>query len=326
VARRTETAITVADLGEFGLIAAIQSVLPPEKNAIVGIGDDAAVLPAADGRVVATTDLLVEGRDFRRDWSAPGDIGIKAAAQNLADVAAMGAGPTGLLFGLAVPGILAADWVLAVAGGLADECSRAGASIVGGDVTSADTVMLAITALGDLAGRDPVTRNGARPGEVIAISGPVGRSAAGLAVLQAGVAGRELDPEIAVLVTAHRRPQPDYAQGPQAADAGASAMIDVSDGLVQDLGHIADASGVCLDVRSADLPGTDRLQAAAAMLGADWLGWALGGGEDHALAATFPKKGAVPQTWTVVGTVRQGSGVLVDSSAWHGVPGWDHFR
>jgi thiamine-monophosphate kinase len=326
VARTAEAAITVAELGEFGLIAAIQSVLPPEKHAMVGIGDDAAVLPAADGRVVATTDLLVESRDFRRDWSAPHDIGIKAAAQNLADIAAMGAVPTGLLFGLAVPGSLAAAWVLELARGLAEECSRAGASIVGGDVTGADMVMLAITALGDLAGLDPVTRAGAKPGQVIALSGPVGWSAAGLAMLQAGRADSPAGPEMAALLTAHRRPQPDYAQGPIAAAAGASAMIDVSDGLVADLGHVADASEVWLDIRTADLPVTGPLRAAAATLRTDWLEWALGGGEDHALAATFPEKGAVPQTWTVIGSVRQGSGVSVDSSAWRGVPGWEHFR
>lgn len=317
-----EAVISVADLGEFGLIAAIQSVLPPDRTAILGIGDDAAVLRAPDRRVVATTDLLIEGRHFRRDWSTAEDVGVKAAAQNLADVAAMGAVPTALLFGLAVPGELAAAWVLEAARGMAAECGRAGAVIAGGDVTSAQTVMLAITALGDLAGREPVTRAGARPGHLIAISGRVGWSAAGLALLQAGLATAET----AELVTAHLRPQPGYEQGPLAAAAGATAMIDVSDGLVQDLGHIADASGVCLDVGSAALPDTDILKTAAGLLGVDWLDWALGGGEDHALVGTFPQEAVVPQTWRVIGNVRQGSGVLVDSSPWQGVPGWDHFR
>jgi thiamine-monophosphate kinase len=321
--------MTVADLGEFGLIAAVQQRLPPDPVAIVGIGDDAAVLPAPDGRVVATTDLLVEGRHFRRDWSAATDIGAKAAAQNLADVAAMGAVPTGLLLGLALPGELAVAWVLELATGLAAECERAGAYVVGGDITSADEVMLAITALGDLNGASPATRAGARPGDVIALSAPVGASAAGLALLTAGWTGdrpASAGWSAAALIAAHRRPQPDYAAGPIAAAAGVTSMIDISDGLLADLGHIAAASHVCLDVGSASLPGTAPLVAAAAELGTDWRQWALAGGEDHALGATFPQRADVPATWTVIGTVLEGTGVLVDSAPWRGPEGWAHFR
>jgi thiamine-monophosphate kinase len=240
----------------------------------------------------------------------------------------MGASPTALLLGLAVPGDLAAAWVVAVAEGMAAECARAGAMIAGGDVTSSDSVMLAITALGSLAGRDAVTRAGARPGEVIAISGPVGQSAAGLALLQAGLhtLPAASEPELLRLVTAHQRPQPDYAAGPAAAAAGASSMIDVSDGLVADLGHIADASGVRLDIQSASLPGTGALTSAAARLGSDWREWALGGGEDHALAATFPQEATLPEGWTVIGSAGSGAGVLVDAKPWSGLAGWDHFR
>jgi thiamine-monophosphate kinase len=313
--------MTVADLGEFGLIAAIQAVLPPDPSAIVGVGDDAAVLPVPGGRVVASTDLLVEGRHFRLDWSAAQDIGVKAAAQNLADIAAMGAVPTALLFGLAIPGDVAVAWVLDVTRGMVAECDRAGAAIAGGDVTSADAIMLAITALGHLTGGEPVTRAGARAGDVLAISGPVGRSAAGLALLQAGTPDDQ-----AGLVEAHRRPRPDYGAGPQAAAAGATAMIDVSDGLVADLGHVATASGVRLDLRTASLPGISDLSAAADSLATDWREWALAGGEDHALAATFPSQQQVPPTWTVIGSARRGSGVLVDGQNWNGVAGWDHFR
>jgi len=308
------------------LIAAIKAVLPPDPPEVLGVGDDAAVIPAPDGRVVATTDLLVEGRHFRRDWSAPADIGVKAAAQNLADVAAMGAEPTALLFGLAIPPDRSASWVLEVTAGLASECGRAGATIAGGDVTSADAVMLAITALGTLAGRAPVTRSGARPGDVIAISGPVGRSAAGLALLRSGQAqlpaGRTVTED---LIAAHQRPQPDYPAGPIAAAAGATAMIDISDGLVADLGHIAAASGSRLEISRARLPGTAGLADAAEQLGADWHQWALTGGEDHALAATFPALARVPASWTVIGTVGQGEGVTVDGAPWQGPGGWDHF-
>jgi thiamine-monophosphate kinase len=319
-------AITVADLGEFGLIAAIAALLPASSAGGVGIGDDAAVVCAPDRRVVATTDLLVEGRHFRRDWSGAADIGVKAAAQNLADVAAMGASPTALLLGFAAPGDLPVTWVEDLVRGLAQECARAGASVVGGDVSDADSVMLAITALGDLGGRDPVTRSGARPGDRLAIAGRPGRSAAGLALLQAGLPGAPGPAgEFAGLLASHRRPQPPYACGPQAAVLGATSMIDISDGLVADLGHVAEASVVRLDIETARLPADPELRAAAAALGADWLGWALTGGEDHALAATFPAETDLPGHWVVIGTARQGHGVTVDSRPADGLRGWDHF-
>ncbi len=317
--------ITVADFGEFGLISAIRAVLPPDPADAIGAGDDGAVVPAPDGRVVASTDLLIEGRHFRREWSAAPDIGVKAAAQNLADIAAMGAEPTALLFGLAIPGDLAVAWVLEVARGMATECQRAGAFIAGGDIASSDVITLAITALGSLNGRDPVTRAGAGPGDVIAISGPVGQSAAGLALLQAfGAPDPSWTVGLQSMVASHRRPRPDYSAGPAAAMAGATAMIDVSDGLVADLGHIAEASGVRLDVVLGQLPGTGALLEAATRLGSDWRGWALQGGEDHALAATFPARSKVPDGWSVIGNVSLGTGVLVDSKPWSGA-GWDHF-
>src|SRR5215467_7405057 len=190
--------VTIADLGEFGLIAALAAGLPRGERTVVGIGDDAAVLSTPDGRVVATTDLLLEGLHFRRDWSAPADIGGKAAAQNLADVAAMGAAPVALLVGLATPGDLPVAWAQELVSGIAAECARTGATVVGGDVSSADTIMLAATALGDLAGREPVTRAGARPGDLLAVTGVLGHAAAGLALLAAGLA------EPAALVTAYR--------------------------------------------------------------------------------------------------------------------------
>jgi thiamine-monophosphate kinase len=275
--------------------------------------------------VVATTDLLVEGRHFRRDWSGPVDVGVKAAAQNLADVAAMGAAPTALLVGLATPGDVPADWALDLMRGLALECERGGASIAGGDVTSADTIMLGITALGDLGGREPVTRAGARPGDLVAVAGTLGHSAAGLALLAAGRADG-LAPLLAGLVLTHRRPRPPYPAGPQAARLGATSMIDVSDGLVQDLGHVAEASGVSIDVATAALPYPEPLRAAGTLLGADWLDWALAGGEDHSLVATFPPGTTLPAEWAVIGAVSRGSGVLVNSAPRAGAGGWNHFR
>lgn len=287
----------------------------------MGIGDDAAVLRAPDGRVVASTDLLVEGWHFRRDWSSATEIGGKAAAQNLADIAAMGAVPSALLVGLATPGDLPVAWAEDLAAGLAEECSRVGASVAGGDISAGPVLMLAVTALGDLAGLPPVTRSGARPGDVLAVAGLLGHSAAGLALLQAG-----LD-QPASLVAAHRWPHPDYAAGPEAARLGATSMIDVSDGLVQDVGHLAEQSGVRIDLESALLPHDDVLRVAARSAGnRDSLDWILTGGEDHALAATFPPGAALSGGWAVVGRVSDGRGVWVDSQRFERLPGWAHFR
>jgi thiamine-monophosphate kinase len=342
--------MTVGDLGEFGLIAAITAGLPRGGRTVIGVGDDAAVVATPDGRVVATTDLLVEGRHFRRDWSAPADIGGKAAARNLADVAAMGATPVALLVGLATPGDLPVAWAQELVSGITAECARTGATVVGGDVSSADTIMLAATALGDLAGREPMTRAGARPGDLLAVAGVLGHSAAGLALLGAGRSGP------AALVAAYRWPRPPYQAGPEAAALGATSMIDVSDGLVADTGHVARASGVLIDIDTARLaPGGDLL-AAAARLRASGPGraadppgpagpadparppdpvepaglprplvWMLTGGEDHALAATFPPGTALPAHWRVIGQVRHGEGVRVDGQSFQGQPGWDHF-
>jgi len=312
--------MTISDLGEFGLIEAIAAALPRSDRTIVGIGDDAAVLSAPDARVVATTDLLVEGRHFRRDWSGPADIGAKAAAQNLADIAAMGAVPVALLVGFAAPGNLAVAWARDMVAGLAEECARAGATVAGGDVSGAETILLAVTALGDLGGRDPVTRSGARPGDVLACAGVRGESAAGLALLEAGLT------EPAPLIAAHRRPAPPYPAGPEAAALGATAMIDVSDGLLADAGHLARASGVQIDIDTTRFPGHPALAAAAAALGRPGpLDWVLTGGEDHALAATFPPGSALPPQWTIIGQVRAGQGVLVNGNRVTGHAGWNHF-
>jgi thiamine-monophosphate kinase len=246
----------VAALGEFGLIAALSGWLPADARTLVGIGDDAAVLAAPDGRVVASTDFLLEGRHFRRDWSSPADVGRKAAARSLIDVAAMGAVPTGLLVALAAPADLPVSWARGLTEGLAAECARAGASVVGGDTARAASVLLATTGLGDLQGRAPVLRSGAAPGDLVAVTGPLGHAAAGLALLSAGLVN---DP----LVAAQKRPAPPYDAGPQAADLGATAMIDISDGLLADLGHVAAASGVRIDLSSDRLTPGDDLRAAA---------------------------------------------------------------
>jgi len=337
---------TVAALGEFGLITALsgwlRGISPADPRPLVGIGDDAAVLAAPDGRVVASTDFLLEGRHFRREWSSAADVGHKAAARSLIDIAAMGAVPTGLLVALAAPPDLPVTWARDLTEGLAAECARAGATVIGGDTASAGSVLLATTVLGDLAGRAPVLRSGAAPGDLVAVTGPLGHAAAGLALLEAVHTVSPPDPPAwaASLVAAHRRPQPPYDAGPQAADLGATAMIDISDGLLADLGHIASASGVLIDLSSDRLSPGAGLQAAARALHpffgrtergsgpqhAQALAWVLTGGEDHALAATFPPATALPTGWDLIGTVREGDGVTVDGQPWAGSAGWDHFR
>ncbi|MEV6981033.1 thiamine-phosphate kinase [Sphaerisporangium sp. NPDC051017] len=316
-------AITVADLGEFGIIARIVGRLPQFPAVLLGPGDDAAVVRAPDGRMVVTTDLLLEGRHFRRDWSSPYDVGRKAAAQNLADVAAMGAAPTALVVGLGLPGDLPTEWLDGLTDGFRDECAPIGVSVAGGDIVRSEQVVLAVTALGDLGGRPPVTRSGAQPRQVLAVAGRLGRAAAGLALFLAGRAGTS--ERFAELEDAHRRPSPPYACGPAAAALGATAMLDVSDGLLQDVGHIAEASGVCVEIDPDAFPLDEPLAAAAAELGEDPLRWILTGGEDHALAAVFPAEVPLPAEWRVVGRIAEGKGVQVRGHE-EAYGGWDHFR
>lgn len=311
---------TVADVGEFGLIDRVTAGRRQPATTILGPGDDAALVAAADGRVVASTDVLTEGVHFRLDWSTPEHVGRKAIAVNMADIAAMGAVPTALLVGLACPRSTRADVAEGLAAGMWQEAARAGAGLVGGDVVTAKEIVISVTALGDLAGREPVTRGGAMPGDVVAVAGRLGWSAAGLAVL-----GRGFRSPVQV-VGAYRAPEPPYAAGPQAAAAGATAMIDVSDGLLADLGHICTASTVAIDVRTDLIEVPQRLVDVGTALGADPVHWVLTGGEDHALAATFPEPAAVPEGWRTIGTVTRGTAVTVDGGPYAGGTGWQHFR
>ena len=291
---------TAREVGEFGLIAAVTARLPLTAAVLLGPGDDAAVVAVPDGRVVATTDVLVQGVHFRHDWSSAYDVGRKAAAANLADVAAMGGVGTALLVGLAAPADLPLQWALDLADGLRDECALVGAAVVGGDMVSADQIVVSVTALGSV--QRWVTRSGARPGDLLVVAGRLGHSAAGLRLLRDGV--RE-----GSLVDAHRRPEPPYAAGPLLAAAGATSMCDVSDGLVQDVGHLASSSGVRIELDSAALHDD-----------AVTLEDVLHGGEDHALVATAP---APVDGCRVIGRVLAGTGVTLDGDPVTG--GWDHF-
>ncbi|MFV0319022.1 MAG: thiamine-phosphate kinase [Microbacterium sp.] len=315
----------VGDISERQLLRSILARLGPTA-ALVGPGDDAAVLAVPDGRVVASVDTLVHGPDFRLAWSTPYDLGYKSAAVNLADIAAMGARPTALLVALALPNETRGSFVEQFADGLRGACGELapGCAVEGGDLTVSDTLTVAVTALGTLDGREPVLRSGAGPGDVVALAGEAGAAARGLDVLfrrfrdAAGVPvpvrRDELDPGEVACVTAQLRPAPPIALGPAAADAGATAMMDVSDGIALDATRLAEASAVTVAVDSAAL-GARR-------------GWAVDGGEDHGLLATFPPGVPLPPGFRIIGQVRARADapLLVDDEPYVGRAGWDPYR
>lgn len=343
----------VRDLSEDEILRAVLPLLPPAPTTLLGPGDDAAVVAAPDGRFVVTTDVLVEDRHFRRAWSRGVDVGHRAIAQNLADVAAMGARPTSVVVSLVLPGDLELSWVVGLARGLGEASAAAGASVVGGDLSGGAQVVVAVTAHGDLEGRPPVVRSGARVGDVVAHSGQRGLSAAGLAVLQRfGHLARELRaPALAGALAAYRAPQPPLADGPAAARAGATAMLDLSDGLARDAARLARASRVVVDLDAAALRGHEKalLPAARALVragdddarrpAADRAAvaalvreWVLTGGEDHGLLATFPPGTPLPGGFEAIGQVvaeadrGEGPRVLVDGASPRlAGGGWDHF-
>lgn len=313
---------TLADVGEFPLIEALSGVFDQGSQVFLGPGDDAAVLRTPRGHVVVSTDLLVEQRHFRRDWVPATDLGHRAVAQNLADIAAMGGTATALTVGIAAPADLPAPWLLELAEGMAAEAAEVGASIVGGDLTRGSEVVLALTVLG-ACDRAPVRRDGARPGDLLMIAGRQGWAAAGLAVLARGFRSPRQ------VVEAYRRPQVPYAAGPLAAEAGATSMIDVSDGLVADVGHLAQASGVAIDIRQYAFELTEPLRAVGAALGVDPMGFVLGGGDDHPMVATFPEGTRPPRGFQIIGVVDEpgdeGPRVTVDGAAYDGPAGHTHF-
>jgi len=326
-------AATLASIGEVATLRRIFPRLPASDASLVGPGDDAAVLAAPDGRYVVTTDMMIAGPDFRWAWSTPTDVGWKAAATNLADVAAMGAEPTALVVAIAAPGDTPVTTLEGIADGLRAGCESLapGCGVVGGDLSVSEVFTVAVTAFGDLQGRAPVLRSGARPGDVVAVAGTVGRAATGLAALFAegvddegvpdadrGAAVAARVPEVAVQL----RPTPPIAAGISAAIAGATAMLDVSDGLALDAGRIADASGVRLDLASEALaslaPNIDPALA-------------LTGGEDHALLACFGADVVPPAPFVMIGSVvsrdadDSAERVTVDGHPYRRRSGWDPY-
>lgn len=310
---------TIADLGEFGLIDAVTADRADGPAVLIGPGDDAAQVATPGGSALVSTDTLVAGRHFRMDWCSAYDVGRRAAAANLADIAAMGGVPTALTIAFAAPGDLDSQWAVDMSRGVAEEAALVGAHVVGGDVTAADQVMICITVLGRASER-VVRRDGAQPGDVVALCGRIGWAAAGLTVLGRGFRS----PRAAV--QAYQRPEPPYEAGPDAADAGATSMIDVSDGLLADLGHVAERSGVAIDVDSAAFEIGEPLVSVGAAIGRDPRTFVLTGGDDHPLAATFPASASLPQGWTRIGTVAEGSGVTVDGEEYDAAAGHEHYR
>ncbi len=310
---------TVGELGEDAVLLRITARLPAAPVALVGPGDDAAVLAHPDGRSVVTSDTMVEGPDFLLGWSSPHDLGWKAAATNLADVAAMGARPVALTVSLVAPIDTPIAVLEGIADGLRDACAALapGCGVVGGDLARGPVVVLAITAVGDLGGRDPVLRSGARAGDTIAVAGDLGAAARGLARLRAHAVDAEGRPDpgrAAALraesadVRAQLAPHPPIHAGPMAAAAGATAMLDVSDGLVRDAARIAAASGVALDFDVAAVGSAIEVS-----------------GEDHALLACFPAGTALPPGFRRLGTVREGEGVRLAGRPLDREEGWDPY-
>jgi thiamine-monophosphate kinase len=314
---------TLADLTEGEVLAQIFPRLPQADTELVGPGDDAAVLTAADGRFVVTCDMMVQGPDFRLAWSTPHDLGWKAAASNLSDVAAMGARPTALVVAIAAPPSTPVSVILGIADGLRNGCAALapGCGVVGGDLSASDALTLSITAFGDLEGRAPVLRSGASVGDVVAHAGRLGDAGIGLGLLfRLGVDadGTPSRAHADALKAAHPQhlaaqlaPEPPIHLGPVAAMAGATAMLDVSDGLAIDAGRLARASAVGVDFDSTALGDQREL--------------ALGGGEDHGLLATFPPGAALPTGFRRLGTITAEAGVVLVDGEPHEQGGWDPY-
>lgn len=313
-------------LGDVGERAVIQSIVEATPSAING--DDAAVLhrSSPNSRVVVTTDMLVEGRHFRPDVTTPRRVGRKAIVQNFADVEAMGARPVAALLSLSAPKTMPVAVVEELAHGIGEEVGKYAAELVGGDVTSGESLVMSVTAVGSLGGnRPPLTLDGARSGQNLVAHGRIGYSAAGLALLESG---REIPEEFAPLVDAYQAPEITPGSGVIARSAGATSMTDNSDGLLHDLTLLAARSGVCLDIDSSAVAPDDVLRRAGEFLDHDPWQWVCEGGEDHTLLGTV--SGDAPVGFRTIGSVCKLApddrpGVSVDGRAPRYGGGWESF-
>lgn len=321
----------LAELGEFGLIDRIARRVAPSPAVVLGIGDDAAALrPTPGALTLVTSDMLLEGVHFDLSFCDPLSLGRKSLAVNLSDLAAMGAHPRHFLLGIALPAHLPLEFIDGFMTGILEQGERFGATLVGGDTcASRGGLAISITALGEQLPERVVARSGAAAGDLICLTGTVGDAAAGLVELRRGV--RE-----GFLVARQLDPQPRVEAGVALAEAGlVSAMIDVSDGVLADLTHICELSGVGAVLELARLPLSEPYRA---VCGADPFALALGGGEDYELLFCVPKgkRGEVEALLaglglplSVVGEIVAGSAVeLVDPQGGAYLPatrGFDHF-
>jgi thiamine-monophosphate kinase len=319
---------TVAQVGENEALKRTIARLNSSEHALVGPGDDSAVISAPDGRFTVTTDTLIEGHDFKLDWSTGYDLGWKAVASNLADVAAMGAVPTALVVALSVPGTTPVSWLEHFADGLKAACLALapGCGVVGGDLAASEQVMISVAAHGSLEGREPVLRSGAQVGDIVAVAGTLGRAAAGLALLESG--NRDAISAYDDLVNIQRRPNPPIQAGVAAAVAGATAMLDLSDGLARDAARIAKASSVTIQIDPMHLQGFEAvLEESARAIEANPSDWVIGGGEDHSLLATFPAGATLPRAFKPIGVVLpQGPAPVMLGAQPLPERGWDSSR
>ena len=339
---RVDREPAVAGLSEADLLARIFPRLRMEgshtASTLLGPGDDAAIIAAPDGRAVVSIDTQVQDQDFRLLWpngyrTTGFDVGWKAAAQNLSDINAMGATATSMVVSLTLPVDTPVTWVEDLADGLTAGIQALGAtgcSVAGGDLGRGREISVTVAVLGTLDGGRAVLRSGARPGDILALAGTVGHAAAGLALLESGMAADSLGPTERIFLDLQSRPRPPLDAGPAARRAGATAMLDISDGLLRDGRRLAAASNVSVSLDPAPLGHlAELLRPAATLLDADPAQWVLGGGEDHGLLATFPAGIQLPPGFTAIGSVHalgtdEGPGVLIAGRA-ADTGGWDHF-
>ncbi len=312
---------TIADIGEFGLI---KRIAPPvlnssQKDIIVGNGDDAAILKA-DGLIALTTDCMVEGDHFRTDWFTPEQIGMKAIEVNVSDVYAMGSEPRFILVSLALPKDLKVDFVTRMYDGMNHSCKKHGCTIVGGNMTHSEKIIVNITAIGKASKKNLTLRSGAKPGDLIFVSGYVGGGRAGLRLFQKGIPGFDQTRRLYL----EPNSQPDaihYA-------SYVNSMEDISDGLGSEIAHICDASRCGAVIYKENIPIADETRKIAARLGEDEYDYALFGGEDFQMAYTVPEKNLKKITGYLIGEVTEKKGVRLHSNGSErniSGKGYDHF-
>jgi thiamine-monophosphate kinase len=333
-----------ARLSEDDLIAALRRLLSADAPGVhVGVGDDAAIVELGRHPAVITTDLLVEGVHFRRSATSAHDLGYKAIAVNVSDVAAMGGSPRYATVGLGLRGGGETSFVMELYGGMLEAAAEHGLSIVGGDLSRADRVVISVGVVGEVAQGHAVTRSGARPGDRIVVTGALGAAAGGLRLAQSDPSDvtESLGTDWARdLATALDRPVARVGEGLTLAQAGATAMMDLSDGLSTDLPRLCAASGVGARVRRAALPVAPALYDLQKILGTDPFDLAVHGGDDYELLATLPADAVEPAlrklgerfgtSLAEVGEVTDAAGsvVLVDDDGGERPlepGGWDHF-